>query len=842
MTGVDWGQNRCTALGRRTAAPLAWGDSLAAEAKSETVSVDGHRLTLTNLGKVLYPVTGTTKGDVLAYYAGIADVLIPHAADRPVTRKRWVNGVGTPERPGEMFFQKNLDESTPEWVKRQSIEHKSHVNVYPLLNDRATLTWLAQIATLEIHVPQWRFDPEGARLNPDRMVLDLDPGEGAGLAECVAVAKLARSILQGMGLEAMPVTSGSKGIHLYAALDGRQTSEQVSAVAHELARALEADHPDLVVSDMKKAKRVGKVLVDWSQNHWAKTTITPYSLRGRFEPTVAAPRTWRELSSKTLKQLDYREVLRRVEQRGDPLTGLQPRAARGPSRIVIGDEDPEGDPLRRYRSMRDAARTPEPVPADRPPASEGRSFVIQEHHARRLHYDFRLERNGVLVSWALPKGVPTDVRRNHLAVHTEDHPLEYGGFEGTIPAGEYGAGEVTIWDSGYYDLEKWRDDEVIVTLHGRKGGGLKGPRRLALIHTGGGKDDQNWLIHLMKPKAEASSTPSARSGGERPIRARGEARPVPPMLASTGDGHGDFDSGDWSYEMKWDGIRAIAVLNAGETRLYTRNGNDVTEVYPELAELGEAVHAPSAVLDGEIVALDARGRPSFGLLQKRMKLTRPAEIEAAMKRVPVQLMLFDLVHVGGRSLLRSPYSRRRDELAGIVETRPAGRVQLPPAFEGELDAALEASRRLGLEGVVAKRLDSGYQAGRRSPAWVKLKLHRTQEVVVGGWTTGRGRRADTIGSLLLGVPEDGELRYVGRVGTGFDDAELVELRRSLDGHRRKTSPLVGVPRVEAREAHWVDPVLVGEVEFSEWTPSRHLRQPSWRGWRIDKSPEDVHPE
>ncbi|WP_432397633.1 non-homologous end-joining DNA ligase [Pseudarthrobacter sp. L19] len=255
----------------------------------ERVRVDGRELVLTNLDKVMYPETGTTKADVLAYYAAVAPVLIPAAADRPATRKRWVHGVGTAEAPGEMFFQKNLDHSTPGWVPRASITHKDRTVQYPLVNDPATLTWLAQIAALEIHVPQWRVDSGGDPLPPDRLVLDLDPGEGAGLAECVEVATLARAILRDVGLDPVPVTSGSKGIHLYAALDGTQSSDQIADFAHELARALEADHPDLAVSDMKKTLRTGKVLVDWSQNNAAKTTIVPYSLRGRLRPTVAAP-------------------------------------------------------------------------------------------------------------------------------------------------------------------------------------------------------------------------------------------------------------------------------------------------------------------------------------------------------------------------------------------------------------------------------------------------------------------------------------------------------------------------------------------------------------------------
>jgi bifunctional non-homologous end joining protein LigD len=444
----------------------------------QVVSVGGHRITLTHLDKVLYPQTGTTKGDVMNYYAGVADAMLPHVRDRPATRKRWVDGVGTETKPGMVFFQKNLDDSTPTWVKRGTIQHKDHSNEYPLVNDLATLAWLGQIAALEIHVPQWKFGRNGQPRNPDRLVLDLDPGPGIGLADCAEVARFARKILTGMGLEPMPVTSGSKGIHLYAPLDGKQTTDEVSRVAHELARSLEADHPELVVSDMKKVLRDGKVFVDWSQNNGNKTTVAPYSLRGRMRPMVAAPRTWRELDSPELAQLDFEEVMKRVKKRGDILTDI--------------------DRLAAYRGKRDSAKTPEPVPAARSKRSKstGNSFVIQEHHASRLHWDFRLEHDGVLVSWALPRGVPTDYKKNHLAVQTEDHPLDYGAFEGDIPKGEYGGGHVDIWDSGTYELEKWRDgSEIIATLHGAK----HGTHKYALIHTGGeGKADQNWLIHLMK--------------------------------------------------------------------------------------------------------------------------------------------------------------------------------------------------------------------------------------------------------------------------------------------------------------------------------------------------------
>lgn len=807
----------------------------------QLVSVGGHRLKLTNLGKVLYPETGTTKAEVIHYYSSIADALIPHARNRPVTRKRWVEGVGTDAKPGTVFFEKNLPTSAPSWIVRRDIQHSDHVNTYPLANDLATLVWLAQQASLELHVPQWRFGRGGERQNPDRLVLDLDPGDGAGLPECVEVAKLVRGVVEGMGLELFPVTSGSKGIHLYAPLDGAWTTQQVSDVAHELARALEADHPDLVVSDMKKTLRTGKVLLDWSQNNGNKTTIVPYSLRGRMRPTVAAPRTWDELLAPGLRQLEFDDVLARVARDGDPAEALE--------REVWHSETDEL--LAEYRSMRDGAKTPEPMGGG--VRGAGNSFVIQEHHATALHYDFRLERDGVLVSWAVPKGVPTQAGKNHLAVHTEDHPLEYGQFEGEIPKGEYGAGKVTIWDRGSYDVEKWRDDEVIFTIHGEK----HGSSRLALIQTEG----KNWLLHYMKdqqsvdwddPESIAASKARSATGGSwkrvgaEPRRGlkRGKTvvggrtnatGTVHPMLATLADD--TFAGGDdWVFELKWDGYRAIASIRDGVLDLRSRNGLDFAATYPELQAIVDAVDG-DAVVDGEIVALDERGRPSFQRLQTRSGITNPRDVERARKVQGVVFFAFDLLEHGGRSLTARPYSERRAALRDAV--RDTDLVRMPPDAGRDLDAAIATSRELGLEGVMAKRVDSPYRLGRRSRDWLKLKHTLAQEVVVAGWRPGNGARADTVGSLLLGVPDGDRLRYVGRVGSGFTDRDLTELRARLDRLARQTSPLIGVPPADAADAHWVTPRLVGEVGYAERTSDGRLRAPTWRGWRPDKSPDDV---
>jgi bifunctional non-homologous end joining protein LigD len=810
----------------------------------QVVTVEGRTIKLTNLDKVLYPQTQTTKADVLSYYAQVGPTMLPHLRDRPATRKRWPDGVS--EMKGKrptVFFNKGLGAGTPEWVPRRTIAHKDHDNDYPVINDLATLTWLAQLAALEIHVPQWRFGPDGKPQNPDRLVLDLDPGPGVSLAECARIAILVRDILRDVGHDPVPVTSGSKGIHLYAPLDGSQTPEQATEVARELALALESDHPDLVISSMKRSEREGKVFIDWSQNNGAKTTVSPYSLRGRDRPMVAASRTWEELEDPDLRQLEYQEVITRLAALGDLMAPLAPGAGR--------------DRLTTYRSMRDPAKTPEPVPAGAPGGDrDSFRFVIQEHHARRLHYDVRLEHDGVLASWAVPKAPPTDPQINHLAVRTEDHPMEYLTFHGTIPKGQYGAGSMRIWDAGTYRLHKWKEGkEVIVTLFGQPDGGLGGVRKFALIHTGtsDSQPEKNWLMHLMETDPEDLRRPEPGSLRPEPLdklrTAPIEGRTsdqqidfpeqVDPMLATLVDAAHFGDESGWAFEMKWDGVRTIAYLAGGRVKLLSRKGRDDTGAYFEVAREIAKINVQTAILDGEVVVTDSAGRPNFGLLQHRINLTKPADIERAAKAYPAQLMLFDILELNGQSLIKKSYEERREILEDVVRPEPGSLIQIPPIFEGDLQAALETGRLLQLEGVVAKRRNSIYQPGRRTHTWLKIKLHRAQEVVIGGWRPGQGRRSGGVGSLLMGVPTEAGLHYVGRVGSGFNDRQLDEIQVMLEKLSRKTPPFVDVPREDARDAHWVKPSLVGEVTYGELTEPGRLRHPVWRGLRPDKSPSEV---
>jgi bifunctional non-homologous end joining protein LigD len=464
-----------------------------------------------------------------------------------------------------------------------------------------------------------------------------------------------------------------------------------------------------------------------------------------------------------------------------------------------------------YRRKRNFQRTPEPAAGDGEDAGE--RFVVQEHHARRLHWDLRLERDGVLVSWALPRGIPPDPGENRLAVHTEDHPIEYLDFEGEIPKGEYGAGQMRVWDRGTYEAEKFEPAKVVVVFHGER---VRG--RYALFRT----RDRDWMIHRMDP-AEPGREPMPDH--------------VEPMKATLAELPRDQEA--YGYEIKWDGVRAIAHCSGGRVRLESRNLRDITEQYPEVRALGRQIGARDAILDGELVALDEDGRPSFQRLQRRMHLTSEAVIRRRAREVPVTYMLFDVLHLDGRSTMALPYEHRRERLE---ELGLAGsNWQVPSYHRGEGRALLDASREQRLEGIVAKRLESPYVPGRRSAAWLKVKNVRAQEVVIGGWLPGKGRREAMIGALLIGYHDrdDGEpvLRYAGKVGTGFTEEDLRRLAERLEPLRRDDSPFAG--RQPPRDAVFVEPRLVAEVEFNEWTSAGTLRHPSFKGLREDKEAHEV---
>ncbi len=463
-----------------------------------------------------------------------------------------------------------------------------------------------------------------------------------------------------------------------------------------------------------------------------------------------------------------------------------------------------------YRGKRDPKVTPEPFTGGKRGARRPKQpvFVVQRHAARSLHYDFRLERDGVLASWAVPKGVPLEPGSQHLAVHVEDHPLDYASFEGEIPKGQYGAGTVELWDRGTYELvEEKRDGGLTVRLHGER---LDGTWTLIPAKLGG--QEKNWLI--VRKRDEQTPAP------------RGPSRRYQPMLATLADAlpHG----AEWLFEPKWDGYRALAYQRDGEVELRSRRDNDLTERFAEVARaIPRAVRTSSCVLDGEVCAVGTDGRSSFSLMQQG--------------RGRLVYFVFDVLEIEGEPVVGRPLTERRELLAGLLDGRSQA-VRLSGVFD-DGDALLEAARAQGLEGVMAKRAASAYEQ-RRSRSWLKVKVRPEQEFVVVGYTRGQGRRA-RLGSLVLGVHGTGGLRWVGNVGTGFTEQTLDDLLGRLRPLERPDSPLAEtpkMPRVRKGDVVWVEPELVVQVDFAEWTHDGHLRAPSFIGFRDDKRPEDVHRE
>jgi bifunctional non-homologous end joining protein LigD len=528
---------------------------------------------------------------------------------------------------------------------------------------------------------------------------------------------------------------------------------------------------------------------------------------------------------------------------------------------------PKPDLLSAYRAKRSPDRTPEPFGgADTGP---GKLFVVHKHAARRLHYDLRLEMEGVLRSWAVPKGPSYDTHDKRLAVHVEDHPLEYGDFEGLIPEGNYGAGAVIVWDRGEWvpiedPIEGLRKGKLLFDLKGYK---LRGRWTLVKIK----KSEKDWLFikerdawaktepeplpeesvlsGLTVEELGAGHTPAGRIREELD-RLKVPARRVDPakvefMLAEPRDEA--FNKPGWVFEPKLDGYRALATHDGGAPALKSRNGNDLTPSFPDVARAVRALPVSRAVIDGELVIPDAQGKPSFQALQKRARLSRALDIRRAAAESPAVFYAFDLLGFEDRDLRALPLTERKRILRMLLP--PLGPIRFVDHFERDGVALMQHVGGLGLEGIVGKKADTPYKGG-RTANWVKIRVEQTADFAVVGFTEPRGSRGG-FGALQLGDWVEGELVYAGRAGSGFSDKQLGEVRQALEEARRKTPPCNGPrpwptekklpvkrPIPDAKDTSWVEPKVVCEVRFKEWTEEGLLRQPVFLRFRDDKDPDD----
>jgi bifunctional non-homologous end joining protein LigD len=514
----------------------------------------------------------------------------------------------------------------------------------------------------------------------------------------------------------------------------------------------------------------------------------------------------------------------------------------------------KGGSLGAYRAKRDFKATAEPRGSVE--GGNGARFVIQKHDASRLHYDFRLEAGGALKSWAVPKGLPFKKGEKRLAVQVEDHPLEYAAFEGIIPKGQYGGGTVMVWDAGTYEslgsgdtAKDLGEGKLHFSLRGKKLNGewtlvriQRAEHDWLLIKSGGNarpvsrkKDDESSLSGRTMARIARDRSAEWRSGREETTPKLEFTAPMKATLVSKPPGHGD-----WMYELKFDGFRALALKSGGEVRLLSANEKDLSARFPEIAEAIAGMSVKSAVLDGELVALDEEGRSSFQLLQA---------IEMGEGRPPLAYYVFDVLHRDGADLLAKPLHERRAELSALL--RDAGEpIRESAEIKGDPLKLLEEVRRRGLEGIVGKLRDSVYEAGHRSHAWIKLKCVSEQELVIGGYTPPEGTRKH-FGALIVGCHQGKEFRYAGKVGTGFNAALLKSIHEKMRGLSRESCPFSNLPEKqqgrwsqnitprEMSRCHWVEPKLVCQIKFGEWTRDGKLRHPVFLGLREDKDATEV---
>jgi DNA ligase D-like protein (predicted ligase)/DNA ligase D-like protein (predicted polymerase)/DNA ligase D-like protein (predicted 3'-phosphoesterase) len=769
---------------------------------SQIAQVGKRQLELSNLQKVLYPDDHIVKAELIQYYLQIAPTILAHLKGRPLSLVRYPDGIN-----GESFFQKNRPDWAPDWLEYVTLgeEQKDYI----IATEEASLVWLANLACIELHQMHSRaphFD------KPDYVAYDFDPPDGFAFPDVAELAVEFKEHLEGFGYRPFLKTTGRKGLHVLTPIEPKWSFSEAFEAAKAVAQPFVESHPSSLTLQIKKDYRKGKVLLDIYRNRISQTIVSAYSVRGLAGAPVSTPLQWEELDGlESPKVFALNNIPERIAKSADPWEAMHAYATplhthRNSAQPVKKELEPArtyktAEQLSDYSKKRSFERTPEPPPVEI--LSGGSAFVVHRHHASRLHYDLRLEKDGVLKSWAVPKGLPPRPGIKRLAVSVEDHPLDYVQFEGAIPKGEYGGGMMWKFAQGRYVISKEKKDGFYFRLQSRE---LNAEYRI--YHT----NENQWLLERVdNPQMDWLR------GTVEPMLAQ-PARELPA-------------SDDYLYEVKWDGLRALVFLDEGQMRIHGRKGMDLAPQFPELLAAEQSFRATSAVFDGEIVCLDSAGKPDFANVIQRMQQKAEGAIERAKTKSPAVFYLFDCLYLDGRPIVNEPLSRRREWLSDSI--RKGGAYRLSEVVD-DGPAFFEAVKQIGLEGIMAKLRASPYMPGKRTESWLKIKVRQTTECIIIGYTRGSGDREATFGALHLGQINDGELKYVGKVGTGFDDRTMKALSAEIKKLTTVAKP-IKQKLLDDSQSIWVESKLMCEAQFMRITKDGMLREPVFIRLRPDLS-------
>ena len=769
---------------------------------SQMVQIGKRKLELSNLDKILFPDDGITKAEIIQYYLQIAPTLLSHIKGRPLSLVRFPNGID-----GQNFFQKNRPDWAPEWIDYVQLG-KEEKKDYMMATEEASMVWLANLACLEVHQMHCHkphFD------KPDYIVYDIDPPEGHPFDQVITIALDLKEHLENFGYYTFVKTTGGKGLHILTPIEPKWDFHTAFEAASALAKPFVEKHANTTTLHIKKDARKGRVLIDIYRNRNSQSIISPYSLRGRKTAPVSMPLTWDQLEGiADSKVYHIKNALKQVLMEGDAWEGIAAYAVPLHTQVkkkVVKKKMPKRrthktpEQLDSYQKKRNFKKTPEPVPDFI--GGEGHAFVVHRHHASRLHYDLRLEENGALRSWAVPKGLPPRPGIKRLAVEVEDHPIEYLTFEGKIPKGQYGGGDMWCYALGKYETTKTKKTGFYFWLHSPQ-------------------VDAEYRIHKMKEKdwlLERVTSPQMDW----------LHHPIEPMLSQSCTEPPKDDA--YIFEVKWDGIRVMISLDEGEVTIRSRSNRDITHLFPELLVPEKAFRASAALFDAEIVCLDTEGRPQFKNVISRMHQATPGGIERAVKKYPAFCYLFDCLYLDGRPLVNEPLSRRRVWLSDAIKKDTPYRVS---EMMEDGSALFEAAKKMGLEGIMAKRRDSKYLVGKRSDNWLKVKVRQSVDTIIIGYTKGNGDRAPYFGALQIADYVKNDLVYRGKVGTGFDLKTMKEVSKALKKIPTGDRAVKERP-VDNAKTTWLEPVLYCEITYASITPNKTYREPVFIRLRPDLS-------